>query len=118
MYGIPRSPARGLACVGHTYEEDFGPEGRYQLHFSSETSVTVRGLAGPNQGTSETTRVTLFELGPGVLMASWRDATGNTVVQVQDFENQVVHAAITLPDENVPENSQLIRMTGTLTQRD
>ncbi|MDE4586732.1 MoaF-related domain-containing protein [Sinorhizobium meliloti] len=49
---------------------------------------------------------------PGVFIVTWQEADGITVTHVEDFENDTVHAAITLPDQ------KFLTLTGSWTRLD
>lgn len=47
---------------------------------------------------TETVRIASTQIRPGVFAVSWMEASGATVVHVEDFEHGVVHSWATLPD--------------------
>lgn len=47
---------------------------------------------------TETVEMTANWIRPGVFAVSWVEASGATVVHVEDFERSIVHSHATLPD--------------------
>jgi predicted ATP-binding protein involved in virulence len=72
------------------------------------------GVAGLNQGMSERERITVTPLRAEVFMITWQDGTGNTYVQVADFERESVYLNLTLPDNLEETNTKLIYREGSL----
>jgi hypothetical protein len=94
-------------AVGHVYEANFG-SWVHQLHFESETVMTLTTADGPLKGTSETVQIAVTPIRPGVFLTSWQEKDKTTVVHVEDYENSIVHT-------NVTEHSgAFIRRSGTL----
>src|SRR5258708_40025591 len=83
-------------AVGHVYEANFG-SWVHQLHFKSETVMTLTNIEGPYSGTSETVQIAVTLIRPGLFMISWQEADRTTVVHVEDFENGIVHTNVTEP---------------------
>ncbi len=94
-------------AVGHVYEANFG-SWVHQLHFKSETVMTLTNIEGPYSGTSETVQIAVTLIRPGLFMISWQEADRTTVVHVEDFENGIVHTNVTEP------RGVFIRRRGTL----
>jgi len=76
------------------YEANFG-SWVHQLHFESETVMTLTTAEGPCKGTSETVRIAVTPIRPAIFMICWQEADRTTVVHVEDFENGIVHTNIT-----------------------
>ena len=112
--------------MGETYVANFGQDLVFQLKFESikeeepqwETDGVMgfAGVAGHNQGISERERITVTPLRPAVFMITWQDGTGNTYVQVADFEQESVYLNLTLPDNLEETNTKLIYLEGSLTR--
>lgn len=82
---------------GHSYEVSFGAMA-FHLDFDPDGKrMTFRAAANPNAPT-ETIHYTAVPIRPGVFMVYWAEASGTTVVHVEDFEQGVVHTNITGPD--------------------
>lgn len=88
--------------VGHVYEADFGQtiigEFAVQLDFESETKMTFIVTKGSYKGMRETGDINAVELRPGLYMVKWQEKTKASVVHIEDFENGIVYANITLMD--------------------
>lgn len=112
--------------MGDTYEANFGKDLVFQLKFESikeeepewETDGVMEfaGVAGHSQGISEQERITVTPLRPAVFMITWQDGSGNTFVQVADFEQESVYLNLTLPDNLEETNTKLIYLEGSLTR--
>ncbi len=89
-------------AVGHVYEADFGKttigEFGVQINFESETKMTFIVTKGSYKGMRETEDITAVELRPGLYMVKWQEKTKTNVVHIEDFENGIVYANITLMD--------------------
>ncbi len=96
-------------AVGHVYEANFG-SWVYHLHFTSETVMTLTTASGSTKGISETIQIAVTPIRPGVFLVRWQEADKTTVVQVQDYENGIVHTNVTEP------NGIFILHRGTLTE--
>jgi hypothetical protein len=86
-------------AIGHVYQADYR-ERIYRVAFNAD-GKTLRWAQEPvlnfdQEAVTETYAHTPIR--PGVFMVSWQEADGITVTHVEDFENDLVHAAITLPD--------------------
>jgi hypothetical protein len=95
-------------AIGSVYEVNFGGEFIFLLEFHSETSMTSTSLAGVKKGIGETFNVTINPICKGIFMVSWQEASGVTVVHIEDYEQGIAYTNITLPD------ATFIRLRGTL----
>lgn len=57
---------------------------------------------------TETVEIQVIPLGNSIFAVSWKEASGATVVNVQDYDRGLVHSFATLPD------GEFLRMTGTM----
>jgi hypothetical protein len=96
-------------AVGHVYEANFG-SWVHHLHFKSETVMTLTTAEDLFKGTSETVQIAVTPIRPGVFMICWQEANKTTVVDVEDFENGIVHTNVT------ERRGAFIRRSGTLKQ--
>ena len=94
-------------AVGHVYQANFG-SWVFQLHFESETVMTLTNAEGPFKGIAETVQISVTPIRPGVFMICWQEADKTTVVHIDDFENGIVHTCVTEP------NGVFIHKSGTL----
>jgi len=80
------------------------------LKLESETSLTftIMQKDGKDVDINETVAIKLTELRPQLFMATWKEKNGNTITQVQDYENGIVYANWTLP------TGEFINRKGTL----
>ncbi|WCT12498.1 MoaF-related domain-containing protein [Mucilaginibacter jinjuensis] len=82
-----------MEIIGKEYLVDFGMA-KAVLHFESETSLTftITEKEGAADNTTETVAIKLTEIRPHVLMATWQEASGTTVTQVQDYEKGIIYS--------------------------
>jgi len=94
---------------GNKYLADFGMA-KAILKLESETSLTftIMQKDGKDVDINETVAIKLTELRPQLFMATWKEKNGNTITQVQDYENGIVYANWTLP------TGEFINRKGTL----
>lgn len=85
--------------IGKEYLVDFGMA-KAILRFESETSLTftITEKGGVADSTTETVAIKLTEIRPHVLMATWQEASGTTVTQVQDYEKGIIYSNWTSRD--------------------
>lgn len=100
-------------AIGHVYKADYG-DPVFRVSFATD-GKTLRWAPFSAEdfeaaATTETYRATYIR--PGVFMVTWQEADGITVTHVEDFENDTVHAAITLPDR------KFLTLTGRWTRLD
>lgn len=91
---------KSFPALGHTYKADYG-DPVFRVLFSTD-GKTLRWAPFDAEdfdaaATTETYQATYIR--PGVFMVTWQEADGITVTHVEDFENNVVHGAITMPDK-------------------
>ena len=98
----------GFPAIGQVYRVNFGGEFIFLLEFHSDTSLTSTSLAGVKQGIAETFNVAITPICSEIFMVSWQEASGVTVVHIEDYWNSIAYTNITLPD------STFIRLKGTL----
>lgn len=97
--------------VGRKFAADLG-QLKVRLTYESDTSMTFEVAQGAGMvadGHTETVSVEIAEIRPRVYLVSWREATGATVVHVEDLENSTVHSTVTL-------DGQLYRLNGTFVE--
>ncbi|WP_233198689.1 MULTISPECIES: nuclear transport factor 2 family protein [Luteimonas] len=82
------------------------PEFRVSLTLQSASTLRFQIQEGPYART-ETVDIRVEPLGNGLLVVSWQERDGATVVNLQDFDRGVIHSFATLPD------GRFLRMTGT-----
>ncbi|MBF5057642.1 hypothetical protein Y5W_02936 [Alcanivorax sp. 521-1] len=77
-----------------------------RLTFLSERSLSLRILDGDNQGFTDTVDYEAVPLRDGLVMLSWQENIGTTVVHVLDFTADTAHTVVT------PEKGGFLRLTG------
>lgn len=78
------------------------------LTLLSESRLTFQIKDGPF-AQAETVDTHVIPLGNGLFAVSWKEQSGATVTQVQDYDRGVIHSHATLPD------GQFLRMSGPIT---
>lgn len=86
-------------AIGHIYRADYG-ELAYRVAFADDgrTLRWAEDKAADFDAAATTETYQAIPVRPGVFMVTWREADGTSVTHVEDFENGILHAAITLPD--------------------
>lgn len=96
--------------VGAPYEFELG-ELRGRFTFVSPKNVRFQLTSGAGfapDDHDETVEVTVVDVRPGVLLSSWTEASGTTVVHLIDFDNGELYSRATT-------DGVLHTMSGTLT---
>jgi hypothetical protein len=86
-------------AVGHVYKADYGDR-VFRVAFG-EDGKTLRWVPFTVEDFEVAATTEIYQatyIRPGVFMVTWKEADGITVTHVEDFENGIVHASITLPD--------------------
>lgn len=96
-----------IPIVGHVFEADFGAM-TFHLHFETDSTMILTEVRGPQVGMKQTVNIKKVEIRPNVYLVYWQEADKNTVTDLQDYENQVVYANITTP------NNEFLNLKGTL----
>lgn len=97
----PPSPLR----AGQVLEISF-PAFTPRITLHSERQLTVEIVAGDNLGFSDTVEYEAVTIRDGLVMLSWREHIGSTIVQVLDFVSAEAHAAVT------PAKGDFMRLRG------
>lgn len=97
--------------IGNKFLVTFGMA-KAILHFQSETSLTFTILQkdGDEVNVAETVEIKITELRPQLFMVTWKEESGTTVTQVQDYENEIIYSNWTIP------GGEFKNMKGTLKQ--
>jgi hypothetical protein len=87
-----------MKITGNKFAVQFGMA-KAILEFKSETSLTftITQKEGQQTDITETVAITMTELRPQLFMVTWQEASGTTVTQVQDYENETVYSNWTSP---------------------
>jgi hypothetical protein len=86
----PASPLR----AGHVLEIHF-PTFTPRLTIRSERELTVEITSGDNAGFSDTVEYEAVAVRADLVMLSWREHIGSTIVQVLDLASGQAYAAVT-----------------------
>ena len=95
---------------GNQYQVDFGAS-KAILNFHDETSLTFTITQKDNMQVNmvETVEIKKIEVRQQLFILTWKEQNGNTITQIQDYENGVVYSNWTLP------GGEFLNLTGTLT---
>jgi hypothetical protein len=102
--------AKLFPAVGNRYEVDYGGDFVVQFYFHSINSMTIYGTKGEYKDFSETVEIKVTPVRSGVFMVAWQEHNKTSVLHVEDFENNIIYANITLPGNN------FVRMQGNFRQ--
>jgi hypothetical protein len=91
--------------VGRVLEIDF-PTFTPRITIQSERELTVEIVAGDNLGFSDAVEYEAVVLGDRLVMLSWQEHIGSTIVHVLDFVSAEAFTAVT------PANGGFMRLTG------
>lgn len=100
MNSPPASPIR----VGGVLEIRF-PTFTPRITFRSERELTVEITAGDNRGFSDTVEYEAVAVRRGLVLLSWQEHIGSTVVHVLDLDSGNAYTAVT------PAEGALMRLT-------
>src|SRR5262245_59784249 len=101
MISQTASPLR----VGLVLEIDF-PTFTPRITFNSESKLTVEIVAGDNSGFSDTVEYEAVAVRDGIVVLSWQEHIGSTIVHVLDFRFEKAYTAVT------PAKGGFMRLTG------
>jgi hypothetical protein len=77
-----------------------------RLTIRSERELTVQIVAGDNIGFSDTVEYEAIMLRDGLVMVSWQEHIGSTIVHVLDFVSREAYTAVT------PAKGEFMRLRG------
>ena len=82
-----------MSISGNKFLVQFGMA-KAVLHFNSDISLTftITGKNGEPQEITETVAIKMTELRPRLFLVTWQEASGTTVTQVHDYENNVIYS--------------------------
>jgi hypothetical protein len=88
-----------MNIAGKKFEVDFGMA-KAILNLESETQLTftITEKGGEQVNVVETVQTKMTELRPQLYLITWREASGTTVTQVHDHENETIYSNWTSPD--------------------
>ncbi|HEY5834051.1 MoaF-related domain-containing protein [Streptomyces sp.] len=88
------------SIFGHAYLADLG-DLVLEVTFESQSRLTFVVLESSGlavAGHRETVAASMAEVRPGLFFTSWKERSGSTVTQLQDFANGVLRASVALQD--------------------
>jgi hypothetical protein len=80
--------------VGQMFEIEF-PTFTPRITFNSERELTVEIVAGENAGFSDTVEYEAVVIRDGLVMLSWQERIGSTIVHVLDLAARNAYTAVT-----------------------
>lgn len=100
-----------MPIIGKTFSVDFGMA-KAILKIESETSLTFTIIEKNGQEVHEVETVTteMTQLRPQLYMLTWKEKNGNTITQIQDYDNGNIYSNWTTP------SGDFIHAKGTLKQ--
>src|SRR5438309_12114372 len=101
MVSKTTSPLR----VGQVFEISF-PTFKPRITIASERELTVEIIAGDNIGFSDTVEYEAVEVRDGLVVLSWQEHIGSTIVRVLDLTSCEAYTAVT------PAKGGFMRLTG------
>lgn len=93
--------------VGQVLEINF-PAFTPRITFHSKRELSVEIIAGDNIGFSDTVDYELVQIRDGLVILSWQEHIGSTIVHVLDLVSAKAYTAVT------PAKGGLMRLTGTI----
>lgn len=96
--------------AGRTLEIEF-PNFKPCITFEPDQRLTVQVVAGDNAGFSETVKYEAVWFGDSILVLSWRERLGSTVVHMLDLASAEAYTLVT------PTKGDFIRLQGRLSWR-
>ena len=99
------SPNKSPLRAGQVFEIRFPPF-TPRLTIRSERELTVEIIAGDNQGFSDTVEYEALELRDGLVVVSWKEHIGSTIVSVLDLDQRTAYTAVT------PAKGDFMRLRG------
>jgi hypothetical protein len=96
---------RSVLRVGQVLEISF-PAFKPRITLHSERELTVEIVAGENIGFSDTVEYEAVEIRDGLVVLSWPEHIGSTIVHVLDFVSREAYTAVT------PAKGGFMRLTG------
>ena len=99
------SQPRSSLPVGQVLEIGFGSF-TPRITIQSERELTVEIIAGDNVGFSDTVEYEAIEVRDGLVILSWQEHIGSTIVHVLDLTSGEAYTAVT------PAKGGFMRLTG------
>lgn len=88
--------------IGNVYRGDFGitPVGELCAEYtcSPDNKMTVAITKGKMKGQVHTVDATVTQLTPDIFLVTFKEESGNSVVDIQDFENGIIYINAVFPN--------------------
>jgi hypothetical protein len=96
--------------IGQVFEITF-PTFTPRIIINSERALTVEIIAGDNAGFTDTVQYEAVAIRDGLVILSWQEHIGSTIVHVLDFVAKQAYTFVT------PAKKGLLRLTGQILER-
>ena len=97
------SERQNWSIFGPVFEAIFADK-TFHLCYKDEgegnASLTLAEIRGPNAGNKMLLPVKIVELRPKLFMVTWQEPNGETVTEIEDYENGLLYANITTPRDH------------------
>ena len=88
-----------FSIIGRIFLADFG-EKAFTLLYENNKRLILTEIRGPEAGRIQNLTVNIVELRPKLFMVNWQEENKLTVTDIEDYENGVVYANMTTPNDN------------------
>lgn len=88
-----------FSIVGQTFLADFG-EKALTLFYENKNKLILTAIRGPEAGRIQKLTVNIVELRTKLFMVNWQEENKLTVTDIEDYENGIVYANMTTPNDN------------------
>jgi hypothetical protein len=79
-----------MNIIGNKFLVDFGmAKAILNLHSETSLAFTITEKEGKEVNTDETVQIKLTEIRPQLYLVTWKEKSGTTVTQVQDYANHI-----------------------------
>jgi hypothetical protein len=105
-----KNSGNNFGIIGRLFEADFG-EKTFTLLYENSSKLILTEVKGSEVGRTQHLSVTIVELRPKLFMVNWQEENKLTVTDIEDYENGVVYANMTTPNDN------FVSLKGTLKEK-
>ncbi len=105
-----KNSGNNFGIIGRLFEADFG-EKTFTLFYENSSKLILTEVKGSEVGRIQHLSVTMVELRPNLFMVNWQEENKLTVTDIEDYENGVVYANMTTPNDN------FVSVKGTLKEK-
>lgn len=98
-----------MNSIGNKFEADFAmARSILDINIDNSLTFTILEKEGKEVNITETVMVEMTRIRLGLYMLTWKEQNGNTVTQIQDYDNGIVYSNWTSP------SGEFTHQTGTL----